>query len=272
MANTEREAAQCSNGRCAPSQAATLWPFGAAPALAREIGERVRRLLDSEGVQALRLTSRAARALSDSCLQSVKLKSAAHIVDLAGAAPRLAALHELSVATHSAADVAALAAALPSLGRHCRITALKLRHGQLSGQLDLVAPRLPAALQQLTSLEATADIGFDDPPEHGSAAAEYHAAYAAAAAHMPLLGRLCVGFDDFGSMDAPRRCFDAALCLGAWPLLQVGWGGGGRAHGRQWFHCVDARVHGTLQHSCCSRRPAAATSVLCPAASPDDRS
>jgi hypothetical protein len=71
MANTEKNAVDYLDQRLAPNQAAPLWPFGASPALAREVGEHVLRLLDSDAMQALRLTSRAAREFSDGCLQHV---------------------------------------------------------------------------------------------------------------------------------------------------------------------------------------------------------
>jgi hypothetical protein len=44
MAITKQNAADyLSNQRSAPDQAAMLWPFGASPALAREVGELVLR-------------------------------------------------------------------------------------------------------------------------------------------------------------------------------------------------------------------------------------
>jgi hypothetical protein len=178
-------------------------------------------------VQALRLTSRAARIFSDGCLQSVYVELASQIADLAAAAPRLAALRELSVRMNSASDVATLAAVLPSLGRHCRIDTLDVTHEQVSGQLDLVGLQLQTVLPRLTSLT----VSICDCAEDSNAAAECHDAYTAAAGRLPLLERLSVIEDARVGVDVPVRRFDAALRLGAWPMLQVRWGGAGRAQG-----------------------------------------
>jgi hypothetical protein len=215
MANTEQDTVQHLNQQFPSNQVGRLWPLGAAPALPREIGEHVRRLLNRTDLPALRLTSRAARVFSDGCVQGVRVERVAHLADLAAAAPRLAALRVLCVMTHCASDVAALAAALPSLGRHCRIVTLQVTYAEASGQLDLVAARLPATLRQLTHLE----VQVEDSSEQGSTAAACHAAYVAAAAQLPLLECLCIRQD---CIIPCHVLFDMALHLGAWPLLQVG--------------------------------------------------
>jgi hypothetical protein len=139
--------------------------------------------------------------------------------------------------THCAADVAALAAALPSLGQHCHIDTFEHTHEGTSGQLDLVGLRLPKALPRLTTLLATVRAHAE-----GSDAAA-NAAYVAAAARLPLLERLCILEGDEIAAGMPFRRFDAALRLGAWQLLQVGWGD---ADCMFLCYCVDGFVSSSM--------------------------
>jgi hypothetical protein len=246
MASIEQETLECLNQWPADSQAAMLWPFGATSALPEPVAECVVRWLGLS-VRALRLTSQAARVFIDKRLQSVTLRSAAQIADLAAAAPRLAAVRKLRVETRCASDVAALAAALPSLGQHCRIEVLEVTHDSASGQLNLVGLRLPKALWRLRTLE----VFVWRQAEGSHAAAESRAAYTAAAARLPLLERLSVVTCDAVSIDMPFRRFDAAPHLGAWPQLQVGWGDAVRGQGPPVYNF--ARLRGTLvvRCSCC---------------------